>query len=46
MWTSYEIKQVQSMYEKLKEETLEDILPSDLIEVVKEEYGMAYHNIR
>ena len=46
MWTSYEIKQVQAMYEKLEEETLEDILPSDLIEVIKEDYGKAYMNIR
>ena len=46
MWTSYEIKQVQAMYEKLEEETLEDILPSDLIEVIKEDYGNAYMNIR
>ena len=45
MWTSYEIKQVQSMYEKLEKETLEDILPSDLIEVIKEDYGKAYMNI-
>ena len=46
MWTSYEIKQVQAMYEKLEEETLEDILPTDLIEVIKEDYGKAYMNIR
>ena len=46
MWTSYEIKQVQAMYEKLEEETLEDILPSDLIEVIKEDHGKAYMNIR
>ena len=46
MWTSYEIKQVQAMYEKLEEESLEDILPSDLIEVIKEDYGKAYMNIR
>ena len=46
MWTSYEIKQVQAMYEKLEEETLEDILPSDLIEIIKEDYGKAYMNIR
>ena len=46
MWTSYEIKQVQAMYEKLEEETLEDILPSDLIEVIKEDYGKAFMNIR
>ena len=46
MWTSYEIKQVQDMYEKLEEETLEDILPSDLIEIIKEDYGKAYMNIR
>ena len=46
MWTSYEIKQVQAMYENLEEESLEDILPSDLIEVIKEDYGKAYMNIR
>ena len=46
MWTSYEIKQVQAMYENLEDETLEDILPTDLIEVIKEDYGKAYMNIR
>ena len=46
MWTSYELKQVQSMYEKLEEETLEDILTADLIEVIKQDYGKAYMNIR
>ena len=46
MWTSYEIKQVQAMYEKLEEESLEDILPSDLIKIIKEDYGKAYMNIR
>ena len=46
MWTSYEIKQVQAMYEKLEEETLEDILPADLIEIIKEDHGKAYMNIR
>ena len=46
MWTSYELKQVQSMYEKLEEESLEDFLPSDLIAVIREDYGKAHMNIR
>ena len=46
MWTSYEIKKVQELYENLEEEKIEDILPSDLINVIKADGGMAYENLR
>ena len=46
MWTSYEIKKVQEMYENLEKETLEDVLPEYLIHVIKIDGGTAYENLR
>ena len=46
MWTTFEVKKVQEMYANLQEESLEDILPSDLIDVIKADGGMAYENLR
>ena len=46
MWTKYEIQLIGETYAKLKEETLEDILPFDLINVIKAEGGLTYENLR
>ena len=46
MWTSFEIQKVQEMYSKLKEEKIEDLLTTDLIDIIKAEGGMAYENLR
>ena len=46
MWTNYEIQCVGDMYAKLKEETLEDFLPSELVNLIKAEGGLTYENLR
>ena len=46
MWTSFEIQKVKEMYSKLEEEKIEDFLPTDFIDVIKAEGGMAYENLR
>ena len=46
MWTSYELELVSEMYAKLPDEKLEDLLPTDLINVIKAEGGLAYENLR
>ena len=46
MWTSYEISKVQEMYANLETESLEDILPPYLIDVITDHGEMAYKNLR
>lgn len=46
MWTSYEIEKVQEMYGNLEKETIEDILPSELINVIQQESDKSYPNLR
>ena len=46
MWTNYEIQCVGDMYAKLKEEKIEDFLPSDLVNLIKAEGGLTYENLR
>ena len=46
MWTKYETEFIGKLYSDLDDETLEDLLPSDLIKIVKAEGGLAYQNLR
>ena len=46
MWTKFEIDFLGEMYSKIQEETLEDFLPSHLIDAIKGEEGMAYVNLK
>ena len=46
MWSKFEKQFIGIIYDELEEETLEDILPLNLIDVIKEEGGVAYENLR
>ena len=46
MWTKNELDKIGEMYSKLPDESLEDFLPSYLIDAVKAEEGKAYENLR
>ena len=46
MWSKYETQIIGKLYANLEPETLEDILPLDLIDVIKGEGGLTYENLR
>ena len=46
MWSTFEVKKVQQIYEKLPEVSLEDILTPELIAVIKKDGGTAHENLR
>ena len=46
MWTKFETQFIGKMFANTEDEKIEDLLPSDLINVIKEEGGLAYENLR
>ena len=46
MWTKFESQLIGKLFANTEDEKLEDLLPSDLINVIKEEGGLAYENLR
>ena len=46
MWTKFETHFIGKMFANTEDEKLEDLLPSNLIDVIKGEGGLAYENLR
>ena len=46
MWTKFETQFIGKIFADTEDEKLEDLLPSNLIDVIKEEGGLAYENLR
>ena len=46
MWTKFETQFIGKMFGNTEGEKLEDLLPSNLIDVIKGEGGLAYENLR
>ena len=46
MWTKFETQFIGKMFANTEDEKLEDLLPSNLIDVIKGEGGLAYENLR
>ena len=46
MWTKFETQFIGKIFANTENEKLEDLLPSNLIDVIKGEGGLAYENLR
>ena len=46
MWTKFETQFIGKMFGNTEDKKLEDLLPSNLIDVIKGEGGLAYENLR
>ena len=46
MWTKFETQFIGKLFANTEDEKLEDLLPSNLIDVIKGEGGLAYKNLR
>ena len=46
MWTKFENQFIGKLFAYTEDEKLEDLLPSNLIDVIKKEGGLAYKNLR
>ena len=46
MWTKFETQFIGKIFANTEDEKLEDLLPSNLIDVIKGEDGLAYENLR
>lgn len=46
MFSKSEITELEKLYENIKDEKIETFLDEDEVELIKQNFGLAYHNIR